>query len=179
MSDRRLVVEAAFGFGPLDAPTASDWVPLIRTDTAKTRAMEASWEFGRDDDLDPFPGGHASILLWNADRHLDPNYSGSPYNGDLLPRVPVRIRSQNVDTLAYVDEFYGFVEGGWEQVLAPIGMYACRIELGDLFSVMEGYELPDVFDTPSTTSSRSGSGSSTRLVANRSPTRASGSKTAC
>jgi hypothetical protein len=142
------VVEAAFGFGPLSTPTGADWVPLLRTDTGKTRAMSASWEFGRDDDLDPFPGGHASLLLWNRDRYLDPNYSSSPYNGDLLPRVPVRIRSQNVATLAYTDEFYGFVQNGWEQVLTPVGMTGCRIELGDLLSVLEGYELPDVFEHP-------------------------------
>jgi hypothetical protein len=108
--------------------------------------MSASWEFGRDDDLDAFPGGRASLLLWNHDRALDPDYSGSPYNGDLLPRVPVRIRSQNVGTLAYTDEFYGFVEKGWEQVLTPKGQTACRVELGDLLSVIEGYDLPDVFE---------------------------------
>ena len=146
MSSRTLVVEAAFGFGPLDTLTSTDWVSLTRTDTWTTRAMRASWEYGRDSDLDPFPRGTASVTLWNRDRYLDPDYSGSPYAGDLLPRVPVRIRSQNVDTAAFRDEFYGFVEGGWEQILAPTGTTICRIQLVDMLGVIEGYELPDVFE---------------------------------
>lgn len=146
MSDRRLVVEAAFGFGPFDTLTAADWVPLVRTDNAQTRAMQASWEYGRDNDLDPYPKGTASVTLWNHDRFLDPDYSGSPYAGELLPRVPVRLRSQDLATLAFRDEFYGFVEGGWEQILAPIGEAACRVQLVDMLGVMEGFELPDPFE---------------------------------
>ena len=146
MSNQRLVVEAAFGFGPFDTVTSTDWVRLIRPDTGATRAMGAQWRIGRDDEFEHFPAGTATVTLWNRDRFLDPDYSTGPYFGDLLPMVPVRVRSQNVDTGTLQDEFYGYVQGGWEQVLTEQGTLTCRLELVDLLGVISGHRLQDVFD---------------------------------
>lgn len=145
MSDRRVVVEAAFGFGPFDSPGSTDWVELTRPD-GKGRVKEARWSIGRDNELSPYPPGTATLLLWDRDRELDPDNSSSSLAGQLLPLVPVRIRSQDLDTLTYSDEFYGFVDGGWERVLAPQGTGDCKIDLVDLLGVIGGYRLPGVFE---------------------------------
>lgn len=145
MSNRRIVVEAAFGLTWQDTIASGDWVPLTRPDGV-TRAKAATWSIGRDDELEQFPPGTATILLWDRDRHLDPEYTPGPYFGDLLPLVPVRIRSQNVDTLVYQDEFYGYVEGGWEWQGAPKETSDRQIQLIDLLGVIGGRKLPDIFD---------------------------------
>lgn len=145
MSNRRIVVEAAFGKTFLDTISSGDWVPLTRTN-GDTRAKTATWSIGRDDELEDFPPGTATVLLWDRDRHLDPENAAGPYFGDLLPLVPVRIRSQNVDTLAYQDEFYGYVEGGWEWQGAPKETSDRQIALIDLLGVIGGRKLPDIFD---------------------------------
>lgn len=142
MSRRRLLAEAAFGFTPFSA--APTWTEL--TSGGKTRIRDATWTMGRNDELDHFDTGTATLVLLNRDRALDPNNPSSPYAGQLLPYVPVRIRSQDLDTLAFQDEFYGYVQGGWEQILAPKGTGDVKIELVDLLGVIAGYKLPDVLD---------------------------------
>lgn len=139
------MVEAAFTNGPFDLPSAAEWIPLTRPDSGATRAMSAQWSYGRDDEFEHFAPGTATLTLWNRDRFLDPDYAAGPYFGDLLPMVPVRVRSQNVDTLTYQDEFYGYVQGGWEQVLVQ-GSLGCRIQLVDILGVLSGHRLEDVFD---------------------------------
>lgn len=137
MSNRRLVVEFAPGFTPFS--TTPTWVDLT------SRLAEASWQMGRDDEFEHFSPGTATILLHNRDRFLDADYAAGPWFGQLDPYIPVRIRSQNLDTLAYQDEFYGFVTSGFEQQLAPKGVGDCRLELIDMLGVLGGYKLPDVF----------------------------------
>ncbi len=146
MSNRRIVVEAAFGLTWQDTITSGEWVPLVRTDNGLTRAKAATWSVGRDDELEQFPPGTATVLLWDRDRHLDPENSTGPYFGDLVPLTPVRIRSQNVDTLVYQDEFYGYVENGWAWQGAPKETSDREIQLIDLLGVIGGRKLPDIFD---------------------------------
>jgi hypothetical protein len=137
MSDRRLEVSFAPGFTPFSAsPT---WVDL------SSRLRSASWIVGRDDELEHFSPGTAEVILRNRDRFLDADYTAGPWFGQLDPYVPVRIRSQNLTTLAFEDEFYGFVVNGFQQELAPKGAGDCRLELVDLLGVLGGYKLPDMF----------------------------------
>jgi hypothetical protein len=91
VSDRRIVCEAAFGFGPFDTITEGDWQEL--TDTQGPRIQAADWTIGRDDEFEHFPAGAATIVLRNRDRALDPDNPSSPHAGELLPYVPVRLRS--------------------------------------------------------------------------------------
>jgi hypothetical protein len=91
VTSRRIVADAAFGFGPFDTVSPADWVPL--TDSQGTRVRQADWTIGRADELEHFPAGTGSVLLRNRDRALDPDNPSSPYAGDLLPLVPVRLRS--------------------------------------------------------------------------------------
>ncbi len=145
MTNRRLVVEAAFGKTPFDTVLSTDWVELVRPD-GRTRAKQAEWTLGRSSVFEDFAVGTASLVLWDRDRALDPDNAAGPHFGDLLPLVPVRVRSQDLDTLVYSDEFYGYVDGGWGQVLAPKGTGDRQVELIDLLGVVGGNTLPDVFD---------------------------------
>lgn len=65
----------------------SSWVDL------SARALSATWTYGRDDELDSTPAGTATLVLKNDDRLLDPDYTAGTYFGQLLPRVPFRLRS--------------------------------------------------------------------------------------
>jgi hypothetical protein len=138
MSNRRLTCEFAPGFTPFSS--SFTWVDL------SNRFQEASWTVGREGEFEHFSPGTATILLKNYDRFLDADNAAGPWFGQLDPYVPVRIRSQNLSTLAFEDEFYGFVTSGFEQQLAPIGSGHCKLELVDLLGVIGGYKLPDVFD---------------------------------
>ena len=80
-----MIVEFAPGFGPLDVLAPGDWVDL------SDRLLSASWSEGRDDELEHYGPGEATIVLTNEDRELDPDYAAGTYFGDLLPRTPFRI----------------------------------------------------------------------------------------
>lgn len=56
----------------------------------------AQWGYGREDELEHFPAGEATVVLLNDDRKYDPEYSAGDYYGTLLPRVPVRILSSSL-----------------------------------------------------------------------------------
>jgi hypothetical protein len=97
VNNRRIICEAAFGFGPFDEPSEADWEELIETAAGfvgNPRLRSADWTVGRDNELEHFPAGTASVVLSNRDRALDPDNAASPHAGDLLPYVPVRIRSR-------------------------------------------------------------------------------------
>jgi hypothetical protein len=64
-----------------------DWVDL------SDRFLHADWEIGRDDELEDFPAGEATLVFKNDDRQLDPDYTAGTWFGELLPRVPFRLRS--------------------------------------------------------------------------------------
>lgn len=69
---------------------AHTWVDL------SSRLLSADWSYGRDDELEDFPAGEATIVLKNDDRLLDPDYAAGTYFGELLPRVPFRLTSSTV-----------------------------------------------------------------------------------
>ncbi len=132
-----LICEFAPGFGPLDVVGPGDWVDL------SSRLLEASWSEGRDDELEHYGPGQATIVLKNDDRLLDPDHASGTYFGELLPRVPFRIREDVSGTPE--DRFYGFVEGGFQQNLMPPKAATCTVQLTDRLSAVAGL-LPDPFD---------------------------------
>jgi hypothetical protein len=112
------------------------------------RGLQAEWNVGKGpgEEQEDYPAGDATLTFRNRDRLLDPEHAGGAWYGELLPRVPVRIRSRDVDTLTVTDEYYGFVVGGWEQEPVTPDVWRCTLQLTDLLGVMGGYSLPDVFD---------------------------------
>lgn len=57
--------------------------------TDRVRSVEINR--GRSSDLDVFDAGQATIQLNNFDRAFDPKFSGSPFDGFIKPRQPVRV----------------------------------------------------------------------------------------
>lgn len=139
MSNRRIVVEAAFGLGPFSDLTSATWTDLGEVNSAE-------WSIGRSSEFEDYPAGEAVVVVKDPTRRLDPDNTSAPapFNGNLKPRVPVRIRSQDVTTLAYANEFYGYVSGGWELQPSATTNF-CKLELVDLLGALS-LELPDVFE---------------------------------
>lgn len=63
---------------------------------------------GRSSELDSYQAGTASIVLSNADRRFDPDYTAGPYYPNVTPVRPVRIKSGSTVM------FFGFVDQ-WQQ----------------------------------------------------------------
>jgi hypothetical protein len=121
------IFEFSPGSAPFDTPS---WVNI------STRVAEAEWRWGRKNDLERFDTGTCRLKLYNHDRLFDPEYTAGTYFGDLLPRVPFRIRTSTKDL------FYGFVQGGWEQDYEPPENSYCTVVLTDLFDVIAREVLP-------------------------------------
>lgn len=67
------IVEVAFGFGPYDEPTGSDWVDITED------VYEVTVQRGRDSEFDSFPASTATVCLYNDDRTYDPLNLSGPY----------------------------------------------------------------------------------------------------
>jgi hypothetical protein len=57
--------------------------------TDKVKSISTSR--GKSRQLDQYTAGNANVVFDNQDRTFDPLYSGSPYAGQIIPRRPVRI----------------------------------------------------------------------------------------
>jgi hypothetical protein len=77
-------VELSLATDPFDAPSWTDETAFVRSFTM-TR--------GRQQALDVFQPGTATVEVDNSDRRFDPNYSAGPHFGDLLPGRRGRIRA--------------------------------------------------------------------------------------
>lgn len=96
-----VTVEAGFGYAPLNTSPVwtdiSEWVRDIKIDR------------GRRSEFTDYGVGDAHVKLDNRDRRFDPEYTSSPYYGDLNPMVPIRIQATYSGTTYTM--FYGFVQG--------------------------------------------------------------------
>lgn len=119
---------------------AVPWVDITE------HVRSARWTTGRQRDDEDFPPGDATLVLQNHDRRFDPEHTTGPYFGDLLPRVPFRIRATYDGGTTFDELFYGFVEDGWEQHYEPPAESTCTVRLVDLLGVLAGYTLPAVLD---------------------------------
>lgn len=113
-----------------------DWVAIPDDHIKSLR-----WTTGRDNELDQFRTGSATVVFRNNDRRYDPEHTTGPHFGNLLPRVPFRIQL-STDGINWQDQFYGFVKGGWQQTYFKPKASTCTVELEDLLGVLESEELP-------------------------------------
>jgi hypothetical protein len=77
-----MAIRVDFNTGTTAAPVWSDITSFVRS---------VSVSRGKDELLDGFSAGSASIVLDNLDRRFDPLYSSSPYAGAIVPRRAVRV----------------------------------------------------------------------------------------
>ena len=97
-----VTVEIAFGDVPLEtSPTWTDVTTYVR---------QVDIDRGRSSEFSDYSPGVATIVLDNRDRRFDPDHSSSPYVGDLVPMVPVRVTAQYSTGTTHV-MFYGYVTG--------------------------------------------------------------------
>lgn len=133
-------VEVAFGFGPYDPePLAMDW------DDITSDVFEISVTRGRESEFERFPASTATILLRNEDRTYDPLNTSSPYYGQLLPNVPIRITA-TVDSTEY-SVWRGYVDG-WPTVWSEAGFAAeVQVAATDAFKLLAERRMPDTLRT--------------------------------
>ncbi len=126
-------VYIAFGDGPLVAsPT---WTEV----TAYVRSVRTSR--GRSNELEQFGAGTATIVLSNADRRFDPDYSSGPYYGDILPRKQVKVEC--VYNAVTYPVFRGVVQA-WQQDYPLLGRDAtCTIQCADLLALLATWDLAE------------------------------------
>ena len=99
------VIEIAFGEKPFDATRLNNnanWTDV--TDSVRYVNYETST---RSDRFGVFSAGNAFITLNNRGRVFDPSYVSSPYVGEFLRNVPIRISGVHSST-KYV-QWYGYV----------------------------------------------------------------------
>lgn len=105
-----ITVEVAFATNPQAAsPT---W-----TDVTAYLVEIPSIRFGRESEFSEFSPATCEVVLKNADRRFDPEYSSGPYYGDLLPMKKIRVQA-TYDSTTY-DLFTGFVQG-WPQTYTGV-----------------------------------------------------------
>lgn len=96
-----LSVEVGF-----DAPLLQAMGSVVWTDISSS-VEEASWEWGRQHELQRFEPGRCRLVLDDRDRKFDSANTSSPYAGKLTPMRRLRIRA-TWSAVTY-DLFYGFV----------------------------------------------------------------------
>lgn len=129
-----LKIEFAFGY------TWQSLTPVWTDVTAYVIESKGVRIFtGKAAESDTTEAGTASFTLNNTGRRFDPSYSAGPYYGQLLPRVPVRIRGGSTPTAM----FAGFVDGGWQQDYDETQRVAfVPIQCRDALMVLAGQRLP-------------------------------------
>lgn len=130
-----LSVQAGFGYGMLASPVWTDLSPWAR---------EFDIQRGRQYELADFEAGTADITFMFSDGRFDPLYTLGPHYGDLLPRVPLRIRA----TWAGVTYglFYGFVERWPPQRYQGRYSSIVKITASELFAGINNYKFPQQED---------------------------------
>lgn len=125
-------VYIAFSDGPLvESPT---WTNV----TAYVREVRISR--GRQNELDDFQAGTATIVLDNRTRRFDPDYTSGAY----YPNVKVR-RQIKVESVysGFEPIFRGLIQS-WQQQWPGKGKDATTtVQCADLFSLLATWELPD------------------------------------
>lgn len=125
-------VYIAFSDGPLVAsPT---WTEV----TAYVREVRISR--GRQNELDDFQAGTATIVLDNRTRRFDPDYTSGAYYPNVKVRRQIKVESIFSGT---VGVFRGLVQS-WQQSYPLNGRDATTtLQCADLFSLLATWQLPD------------------------------------
>tara|TARA_B110000483_G_C18203804_1_gene546589 strand:+ start:4988 stop:6178 length:1191 start_codon:yes stop_codon:yes gene_type:complete len=124
-----------FPLGGIDFVDISNKMITIRTTRGKNR------------DLEVFDTGRTTIRLNNDERDFDPNYSLSPYSGNIVPRRPVRITTDGERV------FTGTVDD-WNFDYQPGGASLAEIVASDDFTIITNQLLESGTATPQLTGAR-------------------------
>lgn len=134
-----MALSATFAF-EIAFTTAPGATPSWTAVTSYVRGF--SVQRGRTSEFDQFPAGSATLILSNADRRFDPEYSAGPYYGDLLPRRRLRIRA-TYNAVTY-DVFHGYIDG-WPQAYDPPNDATVTVRATDAFKMLANTIVPSVW----------------------------------
>ena len=127
-------MEMAFGQTPFSPnPVWTDVSAYVRADAGITVSR------GRNSTFTDTSPGTMSFTLDNRGRIFDPDYSSSPYSGQLVPQVRCRLRVRKSSTNYPI--FDGYVQG-WPQSFAYPREATVDITCVDLFSRLSTRLLP-------------------------------------
>jgi hypothetical protein len=132
-----VAVEIGFGSPPGAAsPSWTDVSAYVAWDVAPIRI-----EPGRTAERDGLAARRLTLTLDNdpvapalTSRRFDPRNASGPYYGDLVPRVPIRVRVTYSATTWTL--FRGFIDGGWPQDWSNQFMRYVPIEAVDAIAYM-------------------------------------------
>jgi hypothetical protein len=126
-------VSVAFATAPLAVtPT---WTDI----SAYVRRIDVQ-QGGRQNGLDQFQAGTATIELDNSDRRFDPLYTGGAYYPNVLPRKKIRVRV-TYSAVTY-DLWCGYVDG-WPTTGEPSNhLGICTVTATDGFKMLARKRLP-------------------------------------
>jgi hypothetical protein len=131
--------------GKLDDP---NWVlggTLFYDVTSKVKSIAISR--GKNRELDTFETGLANVVFNNQDRTFDPEYTLSPYYGQIIPRRSIRISSGG----EYI--FWGVVDD-WNLDYDPNNDNTASAACSDAFSFFTTQTLTGGTATPQTSGQR-------------------------
>jgi hypothetical protein len=101
-----ITVEVGFASNPSTAIGSTTWTDV------SSYVRSISCRRGRNSELETFQPGSMQVVLANADRRFDPNYTSSPYSPNVLPMRRIRFRA-TYNAVTY-DVWSGFVDD-WPQ----------------------------------------------------------------
>ena len=102
---------------------------------------------GKSRQLDRYSTGQASIVFDNNSRYFDPEYTASPYYGQIIPRREVRITS-GADVI-----YFGSVDD-WNLNYEPNGDNFAEAICSDGFRVLANQTLHDITNSVQTSGER-------------------------
>jgi hypothetical protein len=113
-------VKGLLDSGVLDGGIAFEEIPQGVVSVSTSR--------GRNRDLNRTNAGQVSVSLRNQDRLFDPLNEGSPFRGAVVPRRPVRVKTEGSAV------FQGFVDD-WDFTYTPGGDSVASFTGSDAFSI--------------------------------------------
>tara|TARA_B110000259_G_scaffold166574_1_gene194229 strand:- start:1419 stop:2639 length:1221 start_codon:yes stop_codon:yes gene_type:complete len=119
--------------GVLDDPdwTLGGTIFLDVTDRVKSFSVSR----GRSSLFSSFPAGSVSVVFNNHDRAFDPLYTASPFNGNIIPKREIRVKSGGII------QFTGWIDD-WNLTYAPNGDSIAEAIAYDATGLLAGRTLP-------------------------------------
>lgn len=134
-------LEIAFGFGPLDNPSGTDWV-----DFTNLMREATTGQLGKQHELNRSQAGTSTIRMDNRSRIFDPSFITGPYFGQLVPGTPIRFSLNGNILWTHLITNYNQT---WPSGPMQAAKGDAEVDFGciDAFDLLSNYELTSYPDT--------------------------------
>lgn len=145
MADRIPTVRVYMAFDGSTWQTAEGDISWTEVTSSVSMQDRIRIRRGKSSALDRFSAGTCSLtLLCVASRDFDPDYSGSPYAGDIVPGVPVKVVGEydaGSGTVVY-PRFRGFVDDWPQDHDLSNKLVKVQVSATDGFGILARQDLP-------------------------------------